>query len=95
MLTGRPGRCPSHAPGRTRTCDRRIRNPLLDSVSSVTAKSYKGKSATPTYSPDTCALNQPDDPDLRRIVGTWPTLPEHVRQAILLLVRSAGQGAQP
>ena len=41
------------------------------------------------------APNGSTDPDLRTVVSAWATLPEHVRQAILLLVRSAGPGVQP
>lgn len=30
----------------------------------------------------------PSDPDLRLLTMRWPTLPEHIRQAVLALVRS-------
>ena len=30
----------------------------------------------------------PSDPDLALIEARWPTLPEHIRQAVLALVRS-------
>jgi len=49
--------------------------------------------------PSSISSNPADDPaldyDLRAIAAAWPTLREHIRQAILLLVRSAGPGAQP
>ena len=34
------------------------------------------------------------DPDLAKVVKAWPELPEHVRQAILALVRSAAEPEQ-
>ena len=34
----------------------------------------------------------PKDPDLALIQDRWPGLPEHIRQAVLALVRSGGQG---
>jgi hypothetical protein len=33
--------------------------------------------------------NRPTDPDLDRIVDTWPVLPESVRASIMLLVKAA------
>jgi hypothetical protein len=47
----------------------------------------------PTASADTRVPDAlPDaliDPDLARIAGAWPTLPEPIRRAILALVESA------
>jgi hypothetical protein len=31
------------------------------------------------------------DPDLARLVDAWPTLPAHIRAAVLALVQTAGQ----
>jgi hypothetical protein len=30
------------------------------------------------------------DPDLARMVAAWPTLPQHIRAAVLALVEGAG-----
>ena len=31
-----------------------------------------------------------DDPDLARLLAAWPTLPPHIRAALLALVQTAG-----
>jgi len=36
------------------------------------------------------AQNTPSDPDLALIVDRWANLPEHIRQAVLVLVRTPG-----
>jgi len=46
------------------------------------------KSGTPN------AENTPSDPDLALIQERWPKLPEHIRQAVLALVRSASDKEQ-
>lgn len=37
----------------------------------------------------------PLDPDLRLIQDRWPQLPEHIRQAVLALVRSIPEKEKP
>jgi hypothetical protein len=37
----------------------------------------------------------PVDPDLVRIVEAWPTLPVHLRAAVLALVGTAGGNTHP
>ena len=92
------------APGGTRTLDRRIRNPMLDSVSSEKTTAYDGSSATPSNFPssqpqdhnlDGCSDPTPADglsglpDDLRMVVAQWADVPETIRQRILGLVEDA------
>jgi len=30
------------------------------------------------------------DPDLDRVLSTWPTLPEHIKRAVIALIDSTG-----
>jgi len=39
--------------------------------------------------------NTPSDPDLALIQDRWPKLPEHIRAAVLALVRSASEQTAP
>ena len=39
----------------------------------------------------TPSLQLPADPELARLVDAWPTLPAHIRAAVLALVQTAGQ----
>jgi len=32
----------------------------------------------------------PADPDLDRFIASWPTLPDHIKRAVLTLVDAAG-----
>ncbi|HJZ54481.1 MAG TPA: hypothetical protein VKE74_05960 [Gemmataceae bacterium] len=43
-------------------------------------------SSPPDVPPDVPA---PNDPELARVVGAWPNLPEPIRRAVLALVGSA------
>jgi len=64
------------------TAPGRIRTPL-DSASKTPIPETRGtESGTPG------APNTPSDPDLTLIVDRWHSLPEHIRQAVLALVRS-------
>jgi len=36
--------------------------------------------------------NSPPDPGLAEIVAAWPKLPEHIKAAVLALVRAGGFG---
>jgi hypothetical protein len=38
---------------------------------------------------DCPAHGRPTDPDLTRVLDAWPTLPEHIRRAIVALVGTA------
>ena len=38
--------------------------------------------------------NTPPDPDLAKTNAAWPKLPEHIRQAVLALVRSMSEKEQ-
>ena len=38
----------------------------------------------------TARLQENADPDLARVVAAWPALPEHIKAAVLALVRTAG-----
>ena len=77
-----------NAPGRIRTCDRRIRNPVSRSITNAGADTYNGPSDAPTLNPTSWGADRPVDPDLRRVVDAWPTLPEPIRRAMLALVGS-------
>ena len=37
----------------------------------------------------------PVDPDLAKVMAAWPKLPEHIKAAVLALVRSADGGTRP
>jgi hypothetical protein len=36
-------------------------------------------------------LAEPADPDLAGVVQAWPQLPEHIKAAVVALIKSAGQ----
>ena len=38
------------------------------------------------------ADSAPIDPDLAALIDAWPTLPEAIRQSILVFARAAGSG---
>ena len=39
--------------------------------------------------PDSQGNITPNDPDLQQVISAWETLPEHIRQAVMALVRTA------
>jgi hypothetical protein len=73
----------------------------LRAISQSRNRYPKGNRTNPTHAPETpisetvraesrapSAPNTPADPDLALIVAQWPNLPEHIRQAVLALVRA-------
>jgi hypothetical protein len=51
-----------------------------------------GQAAADTESPETApAVAPPQDENLARLLTAWPTLPEHIRQAILALLTTVEQ----
>jgi hypothetical protein len=56
-------------------------------------KRDKGERSVPgSYTvPEEASAGPPLDPDLSRVAGAWPALPELIRRAILALVES-GRG---
>jgi len=88
----------TNAPGRTRTCDLRIRNPLSENDNNKENKDLQ-RTETSAYKPaykensktaekqgkiDTSEL--PDH--LAEIVAVWPELPEHIKAAIKALTQT-------
>ena len=79
------------APARTRTWDRRIRNPRAGSTSDGGPVTCEGASASPSSFPST--RPQESDPDLLTLAKAWPHLPEPLRAGIVAMVRAArGEG---
>ncbi len=71
-----------NAPGRTRTCDFRIRNPIDDSVNADTATTYDAPPQNPRNTPGNSEL----DSELVRLLDAWPSLPAAVRSGIMAIV---------
>ncbi|MFX0200979.1 MAG: hypothetical protein ACFFCW_33080, partial [Candidatus Hodarchaeota archaeon] len=87
-----------NTPGRTRTCDLRIRNPLPENSKSCKIKDLQN-TQTSAYKPAYKKIQktvdcQPLDlpADLTEIVTVWPELPEHIKAAIKALVHIHFQG---
>src|SRR5262249_4713371 len=52
----------------------------------------QGRESTSAATVTPLTTTSPDDPSLAQVVAAWPTLPEHVRLAVLALVRSTQPG---
>ncbi len=83
-----------NTPGRTRTCDLRIRNPLPENDNDSESKDLEN-TETGAYKPaykenPKMAENEADSipSDLAQIVSVWPGLPEHIKAAIKALVKT-------
>jgi len=77
------------APARTRTWDRRIRNPRAGSTSDGGPVTCEGTSTSPSSFPST--RPRETDPDLLALAEAWPHLPEPLRAGIVAMVRAAQQ----
>ena len=75
------------APGRIRTSDRRIRNPMQPEVKP--SKTAISEEARTTGAPNRTDL----DPDVSKIVEAWPDLPPAIRAAVLALVNATPRNA--
>ena len=76
----------SNTPGRIRTCDRRIRNPLDDSANDDSVVSC-GDTVADDSSRD--SSSNEIDPNLQRVLDAWPTLPEALKTGILAMIDAA------
>jgi hypothetical protein len=75
-----------NTPGRIRTCDRRIRNPLDDSTNHDTTESCDDASFVPTSRADS---KDEIDLDLQRVLDAWPVLPAALKTGILAMIDAA------
>ena len=91
-----------NTPGRTRTCDLRIRNPLTQNNNDSKDKDLQRQQSgdyKPAYkqNPKTAENQAKIDtselsPDLAEIVAVWPELSGHIKAAIKALVQTFVQG---
>jgi hypothetical protein len=61
--------------------------PVPTNTGEIKAFSSHHNPLAPDLLHDTCQT----DPDLARIVDAWPSLPESVRDSIMLLIKAAGK----
>ena len=87
-----------NTPGRTRTCDLRIRNPLPENSKSCNVRDLQNTKPS-AYKPAYKKIQKTVDgqlldlpADLTEIVAVWPELPEHIKAAIKALVQTHFQG---
>ena len=73
----------ANAPGRTRTCNLRIRSPQQNVINPC-------KQTTPksdlTYTRQNCDGTSSEDPYLATILKVWPNLSEELRKAIFKMI---------
>jgi hypothetical protein len=74
------------APGRTRTCNRRIRNPIPKNDNPISVPQVT-PTREQTLSPS-LPLKPESDPELAAVVEAWPGLPPDVRKMICGVVRA-------
>ena len=70
-------------PGRTRTCDLRIRNPLQDAVTPCKQRTPKNDLTHTRQNHEDVAS---ENPDLARIMEIWPSLSGELRKAIVKMI---------
>jgi hypothetical protein len=82
----------SSEPAGTRTQDLRINLQPGSGSNYLPDNSICRKEPELAPSPDKQPAVPTGDPDLARILAVWPTLPDHIRAAILALVTTSGAG---
>jgi hypothetical protein len=55
-------------------------------------EAQKGPSLVPEVDPSTSQPAGLFDPDLARVLDAWPTLPDHIKAAVMALVTTAHEG---
>jgi len=93
-----------NTPGRIRTCDLRIRNPLRENDNSSDNKDLQSAAITaykPAYKDNPKIESNQDKndtqnlpPDLAEIVAIWLELPGHIKAAIKALVQTYNKGIE-
>ncbi len=79
----------ANTPGRTRTCDREIRNQFDGDVTAETNGNYDNDPSAPTSTATSRTKNeQPSDPDLQRVIDRWSDLPTAIKAGIVALVNA-------
>jgi len=78
----------TNTPGRTRTCDFRIRNPMLKNHKPLARQALTND--TDDRLADCLAFLAKNDPDLAAVIAAWPRLPKVVKAGVLAMVKAAG-----
>jgi len=63
--------------------------PVTDSTSPENTNTYKGSTERASANASSSPRNQPQDPDLERVIAAWPDLPEATRAAVVAVVKAA------
>jgi hypothetical protein len=77
---------PPADPGQDSNLDKESQNVFTPGHKSLPANSSRQNEGSLSV---LLAHSTPTDPDLARIIDAWPTLPDHIRAAIMALVASS------
>ena len=83
----------TNTPHRTRTCNPLIKSQLLDSTSAESGGTYACGAAARSAGDSNGSEDRLLDPDLATVIEAWPSLPEHIRAAVLALLGVAGHNS--